>query len=148
MSESETSRFKLFYSQTSPDVSSTHEVSGVKLSHDGGVIDVAGRERTLLSADSIEVRTGGVGSVSITDERISFRIPKARSALKFSGDNRESTNLRRPRIDTWSPYVQVIVGVLISGLGVQVAIRLIVPFKLRKEPFNQKKSWRASEGDP
>ena len=84
----------------------------------------------------MEVRAEEPGYLSLSNERIDFEIPRVSSVRKSAATNQEGEpvvgeDLRRRRLATWPPWLQAMVGLLVSALGLQVILPFIIPRRLK-----------------
>ena len=115
-------------------------VSGnVVLQRAVGRMEVGGQQGTLLRCDALAARSDGLGILSLSNERIDFELSSAHSVRKHEGDacsnplsGSEGKDVRRRWLETWPPWLQATLGVLISGLGLQVILPFIVPGRLKR----------------
>lgn len=134
------SRLTTRYRQTFVPVSGNYVADYVEIERSSGLLTVASEPNTILRRDAIRIESEEPGRVSLSDQRIDLEMPKAISVRKdlekagAGGRARRSRgeDLRRRWLETWPPWLQASIGVLLSGLGLQVMIPLIVPTRLKR----------------
>ena len=134
--------FTTLYRQASVPLSASYNVRRVELRQTNGRVSVGGEQSTLLSTDVLDVRSHDPGLMTLVNERINFEMPSAYSVNKGtivgqggnSGSLRsfEGTDIRRRWLETWAPWLQAILAVVISALGIQVVLPFIIPKGLRR----------------
>ena len=139
------SRFTLAYTTDVTGVKGQYVSDSIRLSQSIGQLGVVRQNLPLLGTDCVEVQ--GTTFVPIIDDVLSFRVSGAHLAemktapeegkcyddQQPASDGQKGENIRRSWIDTWPPYYQAIVAVVASGLGVQIALRFLLPLRLRSE---------------
>ena len=122
-------------------LSASYNVGQAELRRTNGQVNVEGDRTTFLRTDAIDVRAEEPGLLSLSDERIDFEIPKAYLVRKGASENQtveagvdeasHGEDLRRRRLATWPPWLQAMLGLVVSALGLQVILPFIIPRMLK-----------------
>ena len=125
--------FNAWYRQRPGSFSGSSNADFVRVRQTSGVVNAAGQREAVLDSDALRVRATEQGPVSMTDSDISFLLSGVVEAKvsRGVGDPDDAKDIRRRRLETWPIWIQATMGVLVSGLVVQVLVRLLLPRRLR-----------------
>lgn len=96
-----------------------------------GTVRASNAERPVFPSDMLVITSDKDGRIEMSDESVSTRFEKVSAVRLGSFDSNTATtnyeDIRPRRLNTWPPWVQAVLGVLVSGLVVQEMIKKIVP---------------------